>query len=401
MQVFLSRKYTKLMRIKLVKALVGVFTVLFSYKIIKYLVYWNKILIYLLGLMFVGFNWSDYQFISDMKLTFDGIKLYILSYFPDTSTVKEMKDSTRSDIKDIINYRDHTTVANATGDVSQDYVYVIADNIPEVKSIRKDMKENMISDGENKIWPLSDVFSNPMVLLAIITGITLTGTIIVYHYDITLDQVTEYTWTHIKLGFFATVSFIAKLARFFLGKNNDPRPPMEPNNDPIDLNPALDLNKTPTGKAPMVLPRSPQLDDVFPILSEASGSNITLDSNHQNFKGFGETLGPIEELTSSVINNIDLDHPDSLKLFEENDLKIKIINKELDKLNQEIVNPTIQHLKNIGLRQLKNIYSKFPKKSESILPYDVTTATGSVSDTIKSPVISPENLENPFKDMDL
>ena len=258
----LHKFYNKIMKIKLIKALLGVVTIILSYSIIRNFIKFNKIIIYLCGLLFVGINWSDYHLLKELKLIYDSIVLYLLSYFPNNVMTDEIKDSTKKDIKGII-YRDHTNITRINGDVSQDNVYVIADKLPEVKTIRTELKESIITDGANKSWTVTEILSNPFVIFAIISAITITGTIIVYHYDLTLDQVTTYTWTHIKTSCAAIGTFVVKLVKFIFNINYDddddrtPRPPTNPDlsdNSDIEL-----IDKTSgfldKGKGPMVLPK--------------------------------------------------------------------------------------------------------------------------------------------------
>jgi len=56
LMILIHKFYNKIMRIKLIKAVMGVFTVLMSYKIIKFIWYFNKAIIYIIGLLFVGVN---------------------------------------------------------------------------------------------------------------------------------------------------------------------------------------------------------------------------------------------------------------------------------------------------------------------------------------------------------
>lgn len=239
-------KLTKnIMKIKLIKALIGLITVLMSYKIVNYFFKFNKLIIYLFGLIFVGFNWSDYHVLNEIKLIWDSLKLYFLNLLPNNEITDEMKVSTKKDMTEIIIYKDHTNISN---EIDDDYVYVIADKIPEVKSIRNEIKESHITDGNGNSWTFTEILTNPLIIFVIVSAIIVSGTIIVFHYDLTLDLVTTYTWTHIKAGFTVTVLFIGKIIKYF---NNDPRPPIDPNDPPIDLNPNLILDK---GKGPMVLP---------------------------------------------------------------------------------------------------------------------------------------------------
>jgi hypothetical protein len=254
--LWLHKMYNRILKIKLVKALSGVITVLLSYSLIRYFIYFNKLIIWLIGLIFVGVNWSDYHLIKELKLIFDSIKLFILGYFPVNEMTEEIKDNTRNDIKEIIkkdssdiNYKDHT---NLNDDVDKDYVYVIADKLNEIKSVRVELKESYITDGKDKIWTFSDIFNYPWTIFLIATAITISGIIIINIYDPNLETTKTYIVEHIKASFSAIVLFLGKIIKIF--KGGSPRPPINPSDDGVDINPALILDK---GKGPMVLPSDP------------------------------------------------------------------------------------------------------------------------------------------------
>jgi len=74
-----------------------------SYKLIRYFIKFNKFIIYLLGLIIVGFNWQDYQIINDIKLGYDSLKLHVLSYFnQENDFIKDKVNKTEKDIKQIV-----------------------------------------------------------------------------------------------------------------------------------------------------------------------------------------------------------------------------------------------------------------------------------------------------------
>lgn len=169
---------------------------------------------------------------------------------------EEIKDNTRNDIKEIIkkdssdiNYKEHT---NLNDDVDKDYVYVIADKLNEIKSVRVELKESYITDGKDKIWTFSDIFNYPWTIFLIATAITISGIIIINIYDPNLETTKTYIVEHIKASFSAIVLFLGKIIKIFKGGN--PRPPINPSDDGVDINPALILDK---GKGPMVLPSDP------------------------------------------------------------------------------------------------------------------------------------------------
>src|SRR5882757_3576583 len=103
------------LKIKIVKALIGVIVVLLGYKYIRYFIRFNKFIIYILGLLFVGIGWNDIYIFNELKLAYDSLKLYLLAFLPNNN-VK----------------------------IDRDNFYVISDKIPEVKSIRNEIKESNI-----------------------------------------------------------------------------------------------------------------------------------------------------------------------------------------------------------------------------------------------------------------
>jgi len=90
-------------KIKWIKALLAFIGILMSYKLIRYFIKFNKFIIYLLGLIIVGFNWQDYQIINDIKLGYDSLKLHVLSYFnQENDFIKDKVNKTEKDIKQIV-----------------------------------------------------------------------------------------------------------------------------------------------------------------------------------------------------------------------------------------------------------------------------------------------------------
>jgi hypothetical protein len=258
---FITQFYARLRNNKLIKALLRVYTLLLSYRIIKYFWYFNKVILYLLGLLFVGVNWSDFQILTDIKLLWDGIKLYFLSFFnPETKIIKESIKSTKTDIKDLIT-AEHLRDLRDSGSKK----IVSLNETPKLKSLRDVYLKSFISDGNNS-WSFYEILTDPWVIFTIVTAITISGVIILNIYDVSLNDITTYTFSHVKMGFVATVTFIGKVIRYFTGRDNqNPRPPINPNNPDLPINPPLNLDKSvrfndDKGKGPMVLTSSP-LDD--------------------------------------------------------------------------------------------------------------------------------------------
>jgi hypothetical protein len=325
--------YNRILKIKLVKALSGVITVLLSYSLIRYFIYFNKLIIWLIGLIFVGVNWSDYHLIKELKLIFDSIKLFILGYFPVNEMTEEIKDNTRNDIKEIIkkdssdiNYKDHT---NLNDDVDKDYVYVIADKLNEIKSVRVELKESYITDGKDKIWTFSDIFNYPWTIFLIATAITISGIIIINIYDPNLETTKTYIVEHIKASFSAIVLFLGKIIKIF--KGGSPRPPINPSDDGVDINPALILDK---GKGPMVLPSDPSsstLPDSSDLLRSTKPSCAENIEAMKILKDNQEIITKINEITANIkeLNN--------QPFTQEIKAKVKFLTSKIDDLRDKFV----------------------------------------------------------------
>jgi len=100
---FFKNIYSYIVKIKWIKALLAFIGILMSYKLIRYFIKFNKFIIYLLGLIIVGFNWQDYQIINDIKLGYDSLKLHVLSYFnQENDFIKDKVNKTEKDIKQIV-----------------------------------------------------------------------------------------------------------------------------------------------------------------------------------------------------------------------------------------------------------------------------------------------------------
>ena len=80
-----------------------------SYRIVKFTWYFNKLIIYLIGAIFVGFNWGDYPYLKEIGIIYDYVVLYIFGWLPDNQTADSIKTSKKENIKSII-YKDHTNL---------------------------------------------------------------------------------------------------------------------------------------------------------------------------------------------------------------------------------------------------------------------------------------------------
>jgi hypothetical protein len=397
---FTNRLYNKLLKIKLVKAIIPVFTVLLSYSIVRYFLYFNKLIIWLLGFIVVGFNWNDYQFLKEIKLLWDSLKLYVLRLFPNNEIVENIKDTKKSDMKQII-HRDHT---NIDDNIDDDYVFIIADKLTDVKTIRKEIKESIISDGKDNTWSISEVISNPWIILAIVSAITISGTVVLYYYDISINDVTVYTWTHLKMGFVATVSFLGKLIRFF--KGGGPRPPIEPNDDPIEINPNLNLpDSTISTKSqdlnhylPIVSSRIDKGPMLRPLIlksdvntSSASSSKIILDNTNSDILDTVKDTDSLINHLKSYTDKFDYDNIEFTGKYQKIRVGLAQTIEETERLFNQPLTDSVAIARKEGLRRLKVLYSRLPMKAEEISPTGSLTPTNSPpvnTDDIKLPSIT-------------
>jgi archaellum component FlaC len=220
--LFIARLYDSLMKVKFIKALMTLISVLMSYKIIKFLWYFNKAFIYILGLIFVGFNWSDYRILIEIKLIYDSIILWFMNFFPKNPIAYDLKVKTEKDLKEIL-IQDKIK-SKKEGLVTDYRPYHISDNLESVRKTRKDINHTYISDGTND-WSFSELIRDPYLIGCVAILIIASGTIIVYKYDIDIADWTQWSWTHIKSGFFATTAFIWKIIQWLNGRGGGGNPP--------------------------------------------------------------------------------------------------------------------------------------------------------------------------------
>jgi hypothetical protein len=207
----IHRLYSSISNLPLIKSLLGLIAIVYSYRIVKFIWYFNKAIIYVLGLVFVGFNWDDYNVLTEIKLAYNALKLYILSFFnPKTPIISK---NVKNTIKDIDLILEAEKVSNLEKKVTYN------EGPPTSKFIIT-RKTYTITDGKDNSWDLYDLIVNPWVIFAVATAITITGIVVVRHYDLSLDQITEYSWTHIKSGFIATVIFLNKVIKWFFSRGN-------------------------------------------------------------------------------------------------------------------------------------------------------------------------------------
>jgi hypothetical protein len=370
--LFLHKIYNTLMKIKFIKALMALISVLMSYKIIKFLWYFNKAIIYVLGLIFVGFNWSDYRLFTEIKLIYDSLILWGMSFFPKNPVAYDLKNKTEKDIKEILikdkeKSDEIRRIARKDGyktSVETDYrPYHISDNLENVKKAKKQISHSYISDGIND-WSISDLIKDPVLLCSVVLLILATGTVIVYKYDIDVMDWTQWSWTHIKSGFFAILAFIWKLIQWFNGRGGG--------------NPPTIGDRVPR--------RGPSRN--IPEINEPGPSNRSLVK-------YGE--GYIEKF----INGLNKDHEEFNRIY--NDLQ-----PDIDKLSVEILRikdlpVTKENYINLGdnYKRLFTLYSKLPMQDGFINPMKgkdvVLVADSSESVGSLTPKASTSNIDEiPF-----
>jgi hypothetical protein len=220
---WLNKMYKKLMKIKIIKAFLGLITVIMSYKLVNYFFKFNKIIMYLLGLVFVGISWEDLKILSTIKLIYDDFKLYVLSFFnQDSSIIKNKTIETKNDIDKII-YKDVDTAKSPDSSIKKIKIEKVDDK-SIFKSLRDYYKNKIvyndqitISDTKGNEWTLSSILKDPLVILTIIALIIISGAVVISIYDITLDQITHFplnvarmTWTGLSILFWKIISLFRR-----------------------------------------------------------------------------------------------------------------------------------------------------------------------------------------------
>jgi hypothetical protein len=162
--LFLHNLYNSLMKIKFIKALMALLSVLMSYKIIKFLWYFNKAFIYILGLIFVGFNWSDYRLFTEIKLIYDSIILWFIAFFPNNPVSYDLKNKVDKDIRETL-IQDKIK-AKKEGVVTDYRPYHISDNLENVQKARKQINQTYISDGITD-WSISELIRDPYLIVCV------------------------------------------------------------------------------------------------------------------------------------------------------------------------------------------------------------------------------------------
>ena len=232
---WLNKMHKKLMKIKIIKAFLGLITVIMSYKLVNYFFKFNKIIMYLLGLVLVGTSWEDLKILSSIKLIYDDFKLYVLSFFnQDTEIIKNKTFETKNDIKKIINEdlpileKEVTTQNSKTKDVIEK-----ADDRSIFKSLRDYYKNKVIyddqitiSDNNGNSWTLKEILSDPKIIIVIIALIIISGAVVISIYDISMDQITHFPLDLLKMTWAGISLLFWKLINLFRRGNG--QPPLDP-----------------------------------------------------------------------------------------------------------------------------------------------------------------------------
>lgn len=179
---------------------------------------------YLLGLVFIGFNWSDYQIINDLILAYDSLKLYILSIFnQDSDFVKDKVIKTESEIKEIIK-KENQVIDNSNNDKIKTSKKVIIEKVDNEKSLFKSLREKYkntdditIGDGKGNEWSFRSFITDPKTIIIAVSLIIISGAIVISIYDVTLDQITHFplnvakwTWASISLLFWKLINIFRR-----------------------------------------------------------------------------------------------------------------------------------------------------------------------------------------------
>ena len=213
---FFKNIYSYIVKIKWIKALLAFIGILMSYKLIRYFIKFNKFIIYLLGLIIVGFNWQDYQIINDIKLGYDSLKLHVLSYFnQENDFIKDKVNKTEKDIKQIVVKEQQNLKSNdKLIEVPKPQKKILVEKVDNEKVLFKSLREKYlntdqvtIGDGLNNEWSLSSILKNPLIIASIIALIMISGVIVISIYDISLDTIKHLPLDLAKMSW-AGISFL-------------------------------------------------------------------------------------------------------------------------------------------------------------------------------------------------
>jgi hypothetical protein len=308
------------MKVKFIKALMTLISILMSYKIIKFLWYFNKAFIYLIGLVFVGFNWNDYRIFTEIKLIYDSLILWFISFLPNNPVSYDLQNKVEKDIKNILikdkaidDLKSHT---NLNKPLEEYKPFLVADKLNEIKSLRDEVNNTYISDGVD-VYTWTEIYEDWRKLLIFVSCIMLTGTFIIYKYDIDVADWSQWSWTHIKGGFWATLYFLKRLYDWF--KRGGPgNPPMGPNVAPMgpnDVIPSDRLDAYPTVR----LPGEEYVDSTkifktkYSIREALNLVESGIDKNHPGYVAVNDTIKPHVDRI-----NLEIARIEKLPVSEEN-----------------------------------------------------------------------------------
>src|ERR1700733_1679638 len=379
----------------------------------------NKAFIYLIGLIFVGFNWNDYRIFTEIKLIYDSLILWFISFLPNNPVSYDLQNKVEKDIKDILikdkaidDLKSHT---NLNKPLEEYKPFLVADKLNEIKSVRKDINETYISDGVD-IYTWEEIFSDWRKLLIFSTCILITGTFIIYKFDIDISDWSQWSWTHIKGGFWATLYFLKRLYDWFKrgGPENPPSTPGAvlsqedriPNKSPRNVDPLPDervfIVSSPSTSEIQSVNRyetSKSIEDLAIGAMEAGINPDAVDSDSSSDSTItSETVNKLKDVEKSVRFDISALHRKGKKmeanLDESHPAFLEIEDHFSDALNVVHLNLKNYHDKPRTLDNEKAIYQEYQKLFRLYENYPQIIPLDSIE---FSPILLPDNPEDLLK----
>src|ERR1700734_511893 len=124
--------------------------ILMSFRIIKFFWYFNKFIFIGLGLLFTGLNWDSFELFNSIKLGYDSLKLYILSFFnPEIKVISNQVIKTKEDINKILESEEKVTDEIELPKPEKKTLVTIDKD--DKKTFFQSLRDHYRSENENKI----------------------------------------------------------------------------------------------------------------------------------------------------------------------------------------------------------------------------------------------------------
>ena len=183
-----TRFVKNIYNIKLFKQIINLITLIYNYRIVKYLWSFNKIILYYLGILFVGIsfnNWDSFELFNEIKLFYDGIKLYVLNFFKSENreinhdhrdiTLDDNRNKRNDTILNYSNILNNTRPINFINIPCSVVSYKNLDNYSNVLTIRKKYR------GKGIIYGIENNLTNQIYIGSTTNSFNRIGNHLSYH----------------------------------------------------------------------------------------------------------------------------------------------------------------------------------------------------------------------------